>query len=218
MNPRRSRGFARVPRELPEDLAGLPGSAHAILYHLLVAGADRTDGYRTSLGAIADALELSLATVKRQMPELRARGLVEYDSRTTRTHVFRMGPAYWGFFPFHEQPVTAQRAELEPSVMPDVLALMPDDPASAHGSQLVRAQAVTLGTETETETETETSRKRRWIENLNSYTGCHQVRGTHAFGHRYDPLGTDRPPVDWPHKRPSRDEIHAALDAQKDGT
>src|SRR5262249_1047968 len=38
-----------------------------------------------------------------------------------------------------------------------------------------------------------------WIENLNSYTGCREVRGEGGIGHKYDPLGTAKPPVDWKH-------------------
>lgn len=53
--------------------------------------------------------------------------------------------------------------------------------------------------------------KSGWVENLNAYTGCKLVRGTHGFSHRYDVLGTDRPPVGWPHERPSREEIAGAL-------
>lgn len=51
---------------------------------------------------------------------------------------------------------------------------------------------------------------------LARYTGCRQVRGTHGTGHVYDPLGTDKPPPDWKHGYPSRDEVEAALAAQAD--
>lgn len=50
-----------------------------------------------------------------------------------------------------------------------------------------------------------------WIENLNSYTGCRYVRGTHAMSAKYDPLGKDKPPSDWSYERPTREEIGAAL-------
>ena len=52
-----------------------------------------------------------------------------------------------------------------------------------------------------------------WIENLNSYTGCKLVRGTHAFHAVRETLGTDRPPADWPYPRPTLAEIRKALAA-----
>lgn len=48
-------------------------------------------------------------------------------------------------------------------------------------------------------------------------TGCRQVRGT-GLGHRYDPLGTDRPPQGWPHDPPTEEEIAAALDQRAEGS
>lgn len=57
-------------------------------------------------------------------------------------------------------------------------------------------------------------RGKGWVDNLNAYTGCKLVRGTHAFSAKYDPLGTDRAPQDWPHPRPTRDEVLQALAEQ----
>ena len=42
------------------------------------------------------------------------------------------------------------------------------------------------------------------------YTGCRQTLGSHGLGYVADPLGTDVPPPDWPHPRPTRAEIAAA--------
>ena len=42
------------------------------------------------------------------------------------------------------------------------------------------------------------------------YTGCRQTLGSHGIGFVRDPLGTDVPPPDWPHPRPTRAEIAAA--------
>lgn len=42
------------------------------------------------------------------------------------------------------------------------------------------------------------------------YTGCRRTLGSHGFGFVADPLGTDVPPPDWPHPRPTRAEIAAA--------
>jgi hypothetical protein len=50
-----------------------------------------------------------------------------------------------------------------------------------------------------------------WVENLSAYTGCRYVRGEHAASAVYDPLGTEQPPRDWPHPRPTRAEIVEAL-------
>jgi hypothetical protein len=58
----------------------------------------------------------------------------------------------------------------------------------------------------------EEERPKGWIENLGRYTGCRWVRGSHGSTHVPDPLGTDRPPHDWPYDRPTRDAISAALD------
>jgi hypothetical protein len=51
-----------------------------------------------------------------------------------------------------------------------------------------------------------------WVYDLSSYTGARVVRGTHGITHVYDPLGRDRPPVGWPHDRPSKAEIRRALE------
>lgn len=53
-----------------------------------------------------------------------------------------------------------------------------------------------------------------WVEDLFSYTGCKLVRGQGGMGHVYDVLGKDRPPSDWPHERPSRNQIAEALKAR----
>jgi hypothetical protein len=45
---------------------------------------------------------------------------------------------------------------------------------------------------------------------LRRYTGCRRTRGTHGVGYKHDPLGTDRPPLDWPYEKPSMDEVLAA--------
>ena len=42
------------------------------------------------------------------------------------------------------------------------------------------------------------------------YTGCRRTAGSHGVGFVADPLGTDTPPPDWPHARPTRAEIAAA--------
>jgi hypothetical protein len=42
------------------------------------------------------------------------------------------------------------------------------------------------------------------------YTGCRRTLGSHGFGFVADPLGTDVPPPDWPHPRPTRAQIAAA--------
>lgn len=42
------------------------------------------------------------------------------------------------------------------------------------------------------------------------YTGCRRTLGSHGIGFVKDPLGTDVPPGDWPHPRPTRAEIAAA--------
>jgi hypothetical protein len=51
-----------------------------------------------------------------------------------------------------------------------------------------------------------------WIDDLNVYTGCRLVRGEIGSAHVYDPLGTERPPFNWPHERPTRAEIRKALE------
>jgi hypothetical protein len=50
-----------------------------------------------------------------------------------------------------------------------------------------------------------------YVHGLASYTGCRRVRGEHGAGHKYDPLGKDRPPPDWPHERPTHAEVAEAL-------
>jgi hypothetical protein len=42
---------------------------------------------------------------------------------------------------------------------------------------------------------------------LRRYTGCRMTRGTHGFGWKHDPLGTDKPPANWPHEPPTADEV-----------
>jgi hypothetical protein len=85
------------------------------------------------------------------------------------------------------------------------------------------ASASRARVETETEEETEvvdvntlsTSRasgRNGWVDDLNSYTGCRLVRGEIGSAHVYDPLGTERPPFNWPYERPTRAEIRKALE------
>jgi hypothetical protein len=50
-----------------------------------------------------------------------------------------------------------------------------------------------------------------WVENLSQYTGARWVKGTHGSSHVPDTLGTDRPPSDWPHPRPTRQDVLEAL-------
>lgn len=52
---------------------------------------------------------------------------------------------------------------------------------------------------------------------VRKYTGCRQTRGSHGFGFVRDPLGTDKPPADWPYERPSKEEVGAALAATTHG-
>ena len=85
---------------------------------------------------------------------------------------------------------------------PEVLNQEPSNPVIRGGRQEKRAGR----------SGTRTSRPRGWIDNLSSYTGCRAIRGDYGFGHKYDPLGTDRPPMDWPHPRPTPHEIGTALD------
>ena len=61
---------------------------------------------------------------------------------------------------------------------------------------------------------TENGRGNGWIDNLGQYTGCRYVRGEFAITAKYDPLGTEPPPQNWPHERPTRDEIRKALAEQ----
>ena len=57
-------------------------------------------------------------------------------------------------------------------------------------------------------------RKRLSARELRSYTGCRFARGSHGGTHVRDPLGTERPPADWPYPAPSREEIEQALEEQ----
>jgi hypothetical protein len=54
------------------------------------------------------------------------------------------------------------------------------------------------------------ARKLPYIPDLARFTGCRQVRGSHGFGHKHDPLGTDEPPRGWPHPRPTGEAIAVA--------
>jgi len=47
---------------------------------------------------------------------------------------------------------------------------------------------------------------------VKGYTGCRMVRGEVGMSAKYDPLGKDRPPPDWPHDKPTRDQIRKALE------
>lgn len=50
-----------------------------------------------------------------------------------------------------------------------------------------------------------------WVDNLSSYTGCRIVRGETGITHKYDPLGTEPKPANWPYPTPTRAEIAQAL-------
>jgi len=52
------------------------------------------------------------------------------------------------------------------------------------------------------------------IKELRKFTGCRATRGSHGAGHIQDVLGTDKPPPDWPHAKPGRAEVEAALQKQ----
>lgn len=45
---------------------------------------------------------------------------------------------------------------------------------------------------------------------LRRYTGCRVARGSHGTSFVHDSLGTDKPPSDWPHERPTESEVLAA--------
>jgi len=46
-------------------------------------------------------------------------------------------------------------------------------------------------------------------------TGCRQVRGSHSSRCVFDPLGTDQPPHDWPHPKPTYEQILEARNASQ---
>jgi hypothetical protein len=46
---------------------------------------------------------------------------------------------------------------------------------------------------------------------LRRFTGCRALRGSHGITHVRDPLGVDPPPFGWPHPKPTREEIRAAM-------
>jgi len=75
--------------------------------------------------------------------------------------------------------------------------------------------AVSQKTNGLTEAEVVAARERReqsgWVDNLSSYTGCRIVRGEVGVSHTYDPLGTEYPPAGWPHEKPTKQEVVAAL-------
>jgi hypothetical protein len=50
-----------------------------------------------------------------------------------------------------------------------------------------------------------------YVDNLSQYTGARIVRGEVGITHVYDPLGTEPTPADWPHSRPTREEIIRAF-------
>jgi len=50
-----------------------------------------------------------------------------------------------------------------------------------------------------------------YVDNLAQYTGARIVRGEVGITHVYDPLGTEPVPADWPHSRPTREEIIRAF-------
>jgi len=46
-------------------------------------------------------------------------------------------------------------------------------------------------------------------------TGCREIRGSHSSRCEFDPLGTDQPPHDWPHPRPTYEQILEARNASQ---
>jgi len=46
-------------------------------------------------------------------------------------------------------------------------------------------------------------------------TGCRQIRGTHSSRCEFDPLGTDQTPHDWPHPKPTYEQILEARNASQ---
>lgn len=63
----------------------------------------------------------------------------------------------------------------------------------------------------QTERERERRERSGYVDNLSSYTGVRIVRGEVGMSYVYDPLGTEPPPNDWPHLRPTKGEVLVAL-------
>jgi hypothetical protein len=56
-------------------------------------------------------------------------------------------------------------------------------------------------------------RAQAWIDTNGWPTGVGLRRGTHSFQQVQDTLGTERPPSDWPYRKPTFDEVARALAA-----
>jgi hypothetical protein len=85
--------------------------------------------------------------------------------------------------------------------------------ASKPASTPLATRARTRETEAETDPPAPQrgARGKLTSKDLRRYTGCRYARGTHASTYVRDPLGTDRPPDNWPHPRPTQAEVEQAL-------
>jgi hypothetical protein len=163
-------------------------------------------GLLPSQRGILLGLWLMYASSGKSINEVTARSLLSPNKVTSRhflRHLEELNHA--GFIEFESRPTRAP-------VAPRVEKKREIDKSISAPSR-ISANGRKPPTEAEVATERERRKRSGWVENLNSYTGCRYVRGTHELSAVYDPLGTERPPVGWPYPRPTRDEIRKALAA-----
>ena len=144
-------------------------------------------------------LWLMYASAGQSINEVTARRLLSTNKVASRHFLSNLAALnHAGFIEFVAQPI---RAPVAPRVEEKRVDTLSKDVSSARGETAERD----IHKRT-------TSRGNGWVDNLGAYTGCRYIRGEFALTAKYDPLGTEPPPNDWPHERPTRDEIRQALE------
>jgi hypothetical protein len=191
----------------------------ALLALYLAGKADfRTGLVTTTLEAIASELgwhDPKRTTTARRLAQLSELGFVQSDVRgrgKRRFHVIRPTRSLLRIGQLAQQSAANREAE-EAAPREGFQA-----PRAANGAAAEETRQEHLSTSTSARdverSATNNGKSSGWIENLNAYTGCRLVRGTHGFAHKQDPLGMDKPPFDWPYERPTREQVAAALGAR----
>lgn len=155
-------------------------------------------GLSESQRGILLGLWLMYASAGRSIHEVTARRLLSTNKVASRHFLGNLEALNRaGFIEFVSQPIRAPVAPRVEKSREDTLS-----------KDVSRASVETA------ERESQRPKGNGWVDNLSSYTGCRYVRGEFALTAVHDVLGTEHPPSDWPHDRPSRDEISKALKEQ----
>ena len=179
-----SAGELAAARERSDDAARLLGAGMGLFEELGAAiGAEERDGYEATVARLEEQLgAVALGELQAEGRRLPREGAVALALEVFRTDTGR-APGLTGV-------AQSARASVRGPIVGRVANLAEVIERIERDLQLV---------------------KRLLAEDASvRYTGCRRTLGSHGFGYVVDPLGTDVPPPDWPHPRPTRAQVAAA--------